>query len=81
MIYPGRNSPSVLISLKETVTKIATGCSKINRLSCAVTFSSFPIILNPDFYPSICVSTSLAPIPQQIVAVFLHGTEIDIPVR
>lgn len=32
MIYLGRNLPSVLISLKETVTKIATGHLKINQL-------------------------------------------------
>lgn len=80
MIYLGRNLPSVLISLKETVTKIATGCLKINQLSCVAMFLYFPLVLNPDFYPSICVSTSLTPIPQQVVAMFLHGAEIGITV-
>ena len=80
MIYLGRNLPSVLISLKETVTKIATGRLKINQLSCVVTFRSFPLILNPDSYPSIRVSTSLVPIPQQIMAMFLQGAEIGITV-
>lgn len=45
MIYLGRNSPSALISLKEMVTKIATGCLKINQLSWAETFTAFPCIL------------------------------------
>lgn len=80
MIYLGRNLPSVLISLKETVTKIATGHSKINQLSCVVTFQSFPLILNPNSHPSICISPLSAPIPQQITAMFLHGAEIGIAV-
>jgi len=79
MIYLGRNLPSVLISLKETVTKIATGCSKISQLPCAATFPSFPFVLDPDFYPA-SASTSLAPIPQQMVAMFLHRAEIRITV-
>lgn len=62
MIYLGRNLPSVLISLKETATKIATGCSKINQLSCAVAFPLFPLMLNPNSHASIHV---FSPSPQQ----------------
>lgn len=80
MIYLGRNLPSVLISLKETVTKIATGRLNINQLPCGGTFPSFPLVLNPDFYPSTRVSISLAPTPQGIVAMFLHGAEVGIAV-
>lgn len=65
MIYLGRNLPSVLISLKETVTKIATGHLKINQLSCAVAFPLFPLMLNPNSHPSIHVSMSLAPLPSR----------------
>lgn len=65
MIYLGRNLPSVLISLNETVTEIATGCSKINQLSCAVAFPLFPLMLNPNSHPSTHVSMSLAPLPSR----------------
>lgn len=65
MIYLGRNLPSVLISLKEIVTKIATGRLKINQLSCAVAFPLFPLMLNPNSHPSIHVSMSLAPLPSR----------------
>lgn len=65
MIYLGRNLPSVLISLKETVTKIATGHLKINQLWCAVPFPLFPLMLNPKSHPSIHVNMSLAPLPSR----------------
>lgn len=51
MIYLGRNLPSVLISLKETVTKIATGCLKMNQLSHAVAFPLFPPMLTQTLIP------------------------------
>lgn len=51
MIYLGRNLPSVLISLKETVTKIAMGCSKMNQLSHAVAFPLFPPMLTQTLIP------------------------------
>lgn len=63
MIYLGRNLPSVLISLKEMVTKIASGRSKINHV---VVYSGFLIPSphpKPLSYPSVCVRNFLSPYP------------------